>query len=116
MVETETRVQRLPKDPFDSRGGGMRVGTMTAAWRHKLLTLAPIVLLVGLAVAYGSRRASNSPAQSRLEVTGTDFTKAGALNGFSDATAALASTYTRPTPADAVVRPLAKKVNLTPGE
>jgi hypothetical protein len=89
------------------------VGVFAAARRHPFLALVPVVVLVAGAVAVGLHRSPNYSATTHLEVGGVNLNAPGALTGFSTATAALASAYSRAVYANEVITPVARRYHLT---
>ena len=93
-----------------------RIGPLEAVRRHKILFALPILLLVGLAVAYSVQREPIYTAEARQTIGRVDVSAPGALAGFQSATRALASSYSRAIVAPAVVNPVAKAVGTSPAE
>lgn len=97
-------------------GEAPRVGVLESVRRHPILALAPVVLLVVLATALGLARSPTYTADARLAVGRLDVTSSGALAGFTEATTALASAYSRSITADPVVRTLARRLRTSRGD
>lgn len=99
--------------------GGMNSVPHVSAWeairRHPWLTGFPVVLGVVAAIAVGIVREPTYKATTRMAVGGLDLGQPGALGGYSDATKALAETYSRSIDAEAVINPVARQTGLTPG-
>ena len=92
-----------------------RVGALEAVRRHKVVFALPLILLVGLAVAYSVIRSPNYTAESRQSVGRFDLNQPGALTGFADTTEALASSYSRNIEANVVVDRVARRMRMSPG-
>lgn len=87
-------------------------GPFEAVRRHPFLTLLPILLLTGAAVALGLSREPTYTSEARLSV--------GELNpsvqtapGIVEANQQLASAYSRAVKADAVLRPVARELGIS---
>jgi capsular polysaccharide biosynthesis protein len=87
-----------------------RIGILQAATRHWLLVVIPTVLLIAAAVFVGLRRTPVYTSEARLVITGIDISQPGALSGYTTATQALASSYSRAITADGVVDPVARQI------
>jgi uncharacterized protein involved in exopolysaccharide biosynthesis len=97
-------------------GYGMlpRVGALEAVRRHKVVFALPLILLVGLALAYSLTRSPNYTAESRQSVGRFDLNQPGALTGFETATQALAGSYSRRIEANVVVDRVARRMGMSP--
>jgi hypothetical protein len=103
-----------PREP-PLGGSRMSVSPGRAAWQHKLLTVLPLVILVGAALVYGFQREPTYSSTTRLAIGRIDVNQPGALSGFAEATQALASTYSRAISADQVTSELATRFRTTQG-
>jgi hypothetical protein len=90
----------------------VKVGGFDAIRRHRLLAVTPMILLVGLAIAYGVTRPPTYTAESRLAVARIGLETPGALSGFATATAALSATYSRAADSTTVIRSVASRVGI----
>jgi len=89
-----------------------RASVWESVRRHPVLALAPVILFVAAAVAYGLNRPPRYTAESRVSVGRIDLSQPGAITGFSTATQALASAYSRAIDAPAVVAPVSRELKL----
>lgn len=96
----------LPRPPADL-GGAMR--------RYWPLVLLPALLLGSLALFVSANRSPTYTAEARLIVGGLDVSTRS-VPGFAEASESLAQTYSRSVTADAVVRPVARRLGISPGE
>jgi uncharacterized protein involved in exopolysaccharide biosynthesis len=94
----------------------LKVGSLEAIRRHRVLAVTPMILLVALAIAYGVTRPPTYTAESRLAVARIGLETPGALSGFATATAALAATYSRAADSTTVVRNVASRVGTSEDE
>ena len=118
---TESRNRNAPPPSngqvrYHEAGPPVRLNPVTALRRNWLLALAPVVLLVGVALFVGLTRPAVYTSQSRLAITRLDVSAPGALAGFAVATRSLASAYSRSVDADAVIVPVANELGLDPAE
>lgn len=90
-----------------------RVGPLEAVRRHKLITILPAIVFVGLALVYGLLRTPVYTAEARQTIGRIDVSQPGALSGFSSATRALASTYSRAVVAPAIVASVSRTTGLS---
>jgi hypothetical protein len=82
--------------------------------RHRLLTVAPVVIAVAIAAGLGFVRSPRYTAETRLIVGRLNIGNPG-LAGFVTATQALASAYSRAITANGVVNPVARQLHMSPG-
>lgn len=87
-----------------------------AVAKHPLIFLLPIVLLLGLAIAYSTARDPEYTAHARMSSARFDVSDPGALPGFLQAGQALASVYSRAISADVVVGRVASELRLPANE
>jgi capsular polysaccharide biosynthesis protein len=117
-VEEELHRQGTQQDNANGAAATIQVtpyvGVLTAARRHPLLALLPIVILVAAGVGIGLQRSPNYTATTHLQVGGINLDSPGALTGYSTATAALASAYARAVYANDVIVPVARRYHLSP--
>lgn len=92
-----------------------RASTLGAIRQHPILAVFPVLVLVMVALALGLTRPPKYTAESKLAIGRIDVSAPGALAGFSQATEALASTYSRAIDATAVLTPVAQRLMTTPG-
>lgn len=107
---------RLRDDQPQYTPGLSRLSVLQSVRRHPFLTILPIVLVLGAAVAYSVVRTPVYTAESRMTVTRLDLSQPGALNGFAAATQALATAYSRTITAQDITQTIAAKTNLDPLE
>src|SRR3954447_7268041 len=88
---------------------------LQAVARHPFLTLIPIVVLVGAAVALGLARQPTYTAESRVSVGNLSPSEQTAP-GIVDANEQLASSYSRAITAQSVVRVVSRRTHLPRGE
>lgn len=88
------------------------VGALEAIRRHPFIAILPLLLLVGVAVAYGLLRSPIYTAESRQAVGRIDTNQPGALAGFASATEALASNYSRAVETTAVINRASRRSGL----
>jgi len=107
----------------DSHGGTGRddrarpsLSLLQAVVREWPVFLAPVVLLTVAAIVAGLVRSPQYTASTQVAVGRIDVSAPGALAGFTEATEALASSYSRAVNASAVVTPVAGRLNMDPGE
>jgi capsular polysaccharide biosynthesis protein len=86
-----------------------------AILRSLPLVILPVILLVGGAVAYGLYRSPTYTSEARLNVGGLNLTTQ-TIPGYTAAVQQLAVAYSRAIDASAVVRPVARKLDLSPEE
>ena len=87
--------------------------SITEAFRRGwLLILIPVLLFAGLATYIAMNRQPTYTADSRLTVGRVDISPS-ALATFATATQSLASAYSRAVEANAVVNPVAKRLNVS---
>jgi capsular polysaccharide biosynthesis protein len=91
------------------------VTILGAARRHWILVLVPILVFVAAAGFVGLAREATYTATTRMTIGRLDVSSPGAIAGFSTATSALASAYSRAIHAEAVVGPTARRLGLPPG-
>ncbi len=97
-----------------ARGPAPRIGLAAAIRRHPRWVIAPVLLLVGTAIAIGLARPATYTSEARLTVGRINVANAGALAGFSEASQALADAYSRSIDADGVVVATARETGLSP--
>jgi capsular polysaccharide biosynthesis protein len=109
-VELRTQVRddelRVFEQDFETRYPP-RVGVGSAVWRHPVLAIAPVVVLVALAVAASYARTPNYTADARLAVGRLDASTPSSLAGFTQATQTLAERYARSVRGGQVIDPAA---------
>jgi hypothetical protein len=88
---------------------------LEAVRRHPLLTLVPILLLIGAAIAVASQRKPTYSAESRVAIGSFTPTEQSAP-GAAYAGTQFASAYSRAITAQDVVRPAAQQVHLSPAQ
>ncbi|HYI38578.1 MAG TPA: hypothetical protein VEX39_18365 [Thermoleophilaceae bacterium] len=91
-----------------------RIGPLEAVRRHKLLAVMPTIVFLALALLYTQQRTPIYTAEARQTIGRIDVSAPGALAGFSSATRALASSYSRAIVAPEVVEPVARRTGLSP--
>lgn len=79
--------------------------------RHWFLVLVTVLVFVGAGAAVGLVRDPVYTARAKLTVGRINLSAPGALSGYSQASQALASGYSRAVDADAVVLPVAREAN-----
>jgi len=84
-----------------------------AVRRHWLLVVICVLVFVAAGAAVALIRDPVYSARAKLTVGGINLSAPGALAGYSQASQALASTYSRAVDADAVVLPVASEANLS---
>ncbi len=82
--------------------------------RHRRLVLAPVALLLFLALCVGLLRTPTYTAGTRLAVGGLSATDPVSLTGFADAAQQLAQTYSRSIQGDKVVAEVARQTGQSP--
>src|SRR4051812_9451962 len=87
--------------PYAPRPHAPRISILRAARRHWVLVALPIVVFVALAAGIGLSREPTYTGAARLNIGRIDVSAPGALSGFSAATQALASSYSRAIDAEA---------------
>lgn len=90
-------------------------GPIESALRHPLLTILPILLLVGLALALGFSRAPTYTAEARVNVGRVDV-PAYTLQGVIIGNQTLAVGYARAVTADRVTSAAARRAGIPPAE
>lgn len=90
-------------------------GIWDAVKRHRVRTIAPVVILVALAIGIGVVRSPKYTAETHLIVGRLSITNPG-LSGFVTATQSLAAAYSRAVTASPVTEPVARQVHMTPSE
>lgn len=93
--------------------GGPSVSLIHSARRHWGLVVAPILLFVVAAGFIGLKRDAVYTATTRMNVGRLDSSSPGAVAGFSTATQALASAYSRAVHAEQVVASVAHQLGLS---
>ncbi len=93
-------------------GAPPRVTLWSALCRHPFVAIIPVLLLVGGAVAAGLARSPSYNADVRLSVGRLDASSPEMLVGFTQATEALAETYSRSVAGDAVVARAARALGI----
>jgi capsular polysaccharide biosynthesis protein len=93
-----------------------RVNVLDAVRRHKLLAALPAIVLVALALIYGFARTPTYTAEAYQSIGRIDVNQPGALSGFQQATATLATTYSRAVRSTAVVRSVSEQTGLSSSE
>jgi capsular polysaccharide biosynthesis protein len=88
---------------------GEQVSLGAAIRRHRRLVLAPVALLLFLALCVGLLRTPTYTADTRLAVGGLSATDPVSLTGFADAAQQLAQTYSRSIQGDKVVAEVAQQ-------
>ena len=88
---------------------------LQAVARYPLLTLLPIILLIGAAIAVASRREPTYTAESRVAI-GSFSPSEQSAPGAAYAGTQFASAYSRAITAEDVVRPVARATRLAPGQ
>jgi hypothetical protein len=83
--------------------------------RHKLLTVAPAIGLLVLALAAGLLRSPTYTAEARLNVGRVDV-QTESIPGFVDSVQSLAASYSRFIDAEGVVNPVASEIGRTPAD
>lgn len=91
-----------------------RLTVVEAICRHWFIALLPVILLVGAGAALALSRNPVYTAETRMQVGNVDLTQPGALGAFTTAGETLAESFSRAADADAVVRPVAKKLDVAP--
>lgn len=81
-----------------------------------LLVVAPIILLVGLAVLIAAVRAPTFSAETRLSVGGTELPTDSSVSNFVLGTASLAATYSRLVTSSTVVQSTSTALGIPPEE
>jgi capsular polysaccharide biosynthesis protein len=99
-------------EPYLEAARPHRVGIGSAVWRHPLLAIAPVVVLVALAAAASYYRTPNYTADARLAVGRLDASTPSSLAGFTQATQTLAERYARSVRGDAVIDPAAEALGV----
>jgi hypothetical protein len=89
------------------------LGTAQAVRRHWPLVVAPVVIMVAAAAAFGLSYRPTYTAEARLNVGRLDVTTQS-IPGYANGIQSLAVAFARAVTADAVVRPVATKLRLTP--
>ena len=89
-------------------------GLWGAVRRHWILALLPVIALTAAGVAYGLRHQPTYTASAKLAISKLDLTAPGALAGFTDASEALAQTFSRSINATGVVDPVASSLGIAP--
>jgi uncharacterized protein involved in exopolysaccharide biosynthesis len=89
-------------------------GPFEAVRRHPFLTLLPILLLTGAAIALGLTREPTYTSEARLSV-GELNPSVQSAPGIVEANQQLASAYSRAVKADAVLRPVERELGLARG-
>ena len=114
-MELRTRVgydePRVFEPSFEPHSGS-RVGVGSAIWRHPVLAIAPVVVLVALACAAVYARTPNYTADARLAVGRLDASTPSSLAGFTQATQTLAERYARSVRGDAIIDPAAAALDV----
>jgi len=93
-----------------------RIGITDAVRREWPLAVAPVVVLVLLALFVGLVRSPVYTSEARLTVGQIDLRQPGALQGFVTATQSLASSYSRAITAEAVTRAVAERRDISSDE
>ena len=93
-----------------------RIGPLEAVRSHKLLAVLPTLVLLVVALLYIQQRTPIYTAEARQTIGRIDVSAPGALAGFSSATRALASSYSRAVVAPEVVQPVARRTGLSPAQ
>ncbi len=110
--------ERLFELPPSTDGRGREPAmqpTLAAAIRRRWRwALAPVVVLVALALFAGLVRTPTYTARTRLAVGGLSATNPASLTGFADAAQQLAQTYSRSVQGDGVVGDVARHMNADP--
>ncbi len=99
-------------EPYLEDARSRRVGIGSAVWRHPLLTIAPVVVLVALAAAASYYRTPNYTADARLAVGRLDASTPSSLSGFAQATQTLAERYARSVRGGAIIDPAAEALGV----
>jgi capsular polysaccharide biosynthesis protein len=109
-LRDESDLEWVPPSGHDV--GVPRVELLWAVRRHWITALLPILVLGGMATAYGLNREPEYTATTRLVVGRVDAgTPTSALAGFTAATQALAETYSRMATGDAITRSVAARLD-----
>lgn len=93
-----------------------RVTVWTALRSHPIVALAPVLLLMGGAVAAALVRSPSYTADVRLSVGRLEASPPEMLVGYTQATESLAETYSRSVAGDAVVNRTARVLGISPRE
>lgn len=91
------------------------VGVGEAVRRYKLLTILPVIILVGLGLGYSLARTPTYSAESRQSIGRIDVNQPGALAAFQSATQGLASSYSRAIVANSVTSRVSRRTGLPVG-
>jgi len=110
MAVTDPPVESTARFNYPSLPG---LGVADAVRRHWPLVTAPVVVLLIAAVILGSTYKPTYTAQARLNVGRLDVSTQS-IPGYAVGIQSLAVAYSRALTADAVVRPVAKKLHLRP--
>ena len=93
-----------------------RIGVLQAARRHWMLVLLPILLLVPVVAVVASKRTPTYSAEARLMVGQLNISTPGAIAGYAQAAQDLAATYPLLIDTDGVVKPVARRLHVSPDE
>jgi hypothetical protein len=93
-----------------------RVGVLQSARRHWLIVLLPVLVLVPVVAVVAARRTPTYSAEARLIVGRLNLSTPGAIAGFAQAAQDLAATYPLVIYANGVVKPVARKLHMSPSE
>lgn len=102
--------------PSNGRPGAPSPSIGAAMRRHPLFVLAPVAVLLFLALLAGLARTPTYTASTRLAVGGLNATNPASFSGFADAAQQLAQTYSRSVQGDGVVGSVAQRTGLSRGE
>lgn len=116
MIREQSRPETAAFDDVVGPGFLPRVGVIEGVRRHKLLAVLPVTLLVAGALFYGLYSTPTYRAEARQIIGRIDVNQPGALAGFTDATATLATSYSRAIYSSAVVDAVARRTGLTPDQ
>lgn len=93
-----------------------RIGVFHAARRHWMLVLLPMLLLVPVVAVVAAKRTPTYSAEARLIVGQLNISTPGAIAGYAQAAQDLAATYPLLIDTDGVVKPVARRLHVSPGE
>ena len=93
-----------------------RIGVLESVRRHKFLAALPLIVLVAIALLYGTLTTPSYTAESFQSIGRLDVNEPGTLAGFQEATETLAITYARGIYAPSVVSTVSRRSGLSPDE